>query len=190
MKIGIDIDGVLTDIATFQLERGVKHFGKIIDKNGYEIRDIFNCSRVKESEFWLKNLDYYKMSPRNGSSEFLSYLHNKGFDIYIISARNLLLRKYTNYWLKTNNIYYDKIIYSNDKLKIIKDNNVDIMIEDSPRNLILLSQYIPMICMKASYNEMIDNSNIYMASSIDEMYSSIDKITNNMSKVKQKRIDF
>ena len=188
MKIGVDIDGVLTDIATFQLERGSKYFGKIINKNGYEIRDIFDCSRIKESEFWLKNLDYYKMSARDGSSEFLYYLKNKGFDIYIISARNLLLRKYTNYWLKTNNIYYDKIIYSNDKLKATKDNNVDIMIEDSPKNLILLSQYIPMICMKTFYNEMIDNSNIYMAHSIDEMYSFVDEITSNMSKIKKKNL--
>lgn len=171
MKIGIDIDGVLTNIATFQLERGINYFGKVVNKSGYEISDIFDCSRIKESKFWLKNLDYYTMEARIGSSEFTNYLHNLGYEIYIISARNVFLRTYTKIWLKNNNIYFDKIIYSPNKLKSVIDNDIDYMIEDSPKNTILLCNYIPVICMKAPYNEMIENDKIYMVSSFEEIYN-------------------
>ena len=176
MKVGIDIDGVLTDIASFQLERGTKHFGNIIHKNGYEIRDIFNCSKKKEKEFWLKNLDYYTLESRSGSSEFTNYLHNIGHELYIITARNLFLKGYTKFWLKKNNIFFDKIIYSTNKLKSIKDYNINVMIEDSPKNIILLHKYIPIICMKAPYNEIIDNNCIHMVSSFEEIYNIIEKL--------------
>lgn len=74
MKIEIDIDGFLTDIASFQLVRGQKYFGKMINEKGFEIRDIFNCSKSKKSEFWSHNLDYYSLKAREGTSEFTRHM--------------------------------------------------------------------------------------------------------------------
>lgn len=179
MKIGIDVDGVLTDIASFQLERGAKHFGNVINKDGYEIRDIFSCSKIKETEFWLKNLDYYTMEARSGASEFTNSLHNTGHELYIITARNIFLKVYTKFWLKENNIFFDKLIYSTNKLETIKDNNINIMIEDSSKNIDSLYKYIPIICMKAPYNEMLNNNSIYMVSSFDEIYNIIENLAKN-----------
>lgn len=179
MRIGIDIDGVLTDIEKFQLERGTKYFGNVINKYGYEIRNIFNCGKSKENEFWLKNLDYYKTKPREGASEFTNYLHDNGIEVFIISSRNILLQKYTNHWLRTNNIYFDRVIYTSDKLKTVKENIIDIMIEDSPKNILQLSEFIPIICMKALYNEIIEGDNVKMVSSIEEIYDYVDAFLSN-----------
>ena len=59
MKVGIDIDGFLTDIATFQIVQGKKYFGNIVNRNGYSIREIYNCSKKEEVKFWIKNFKYY-----------------------------------------------------------------------------------------------------------------------------------
>ena len=53
MKIGIDIDGVLTDIEQWQLDYGSKfvfeqyHKG-IINSEGYDIEEIFNVDEKAE----------------------------------------------------------------------------------------------------------------------------------------------
>ena len=178
MKIGIDIDGVLTNLSEFQLKKGLQFFKKIHNYHGYEIKDIFNCNRIKQTEFWLKNIDYFNMPPRNGASELTYYLHSKEYEVFIISARSELLKPYTQKWLKNNNIYYDTIIFSKDKLKTIKDNNVNIIIEDSPKNILSLSKEIPVIFIQAPYNKTINIPNTYQIASFNEIYDIIDNLNN------------
>lgn len=56
MKIGIDIDGVLTDIEQWQLDYGSKfvfeqyHKG-IINSEGYDIEEIFNVDEKQKTNF-------------------------------------------------------------------------------------------------------------------------------------------
>lgn len=50
MRIGIDIDGVLTDISRFYLDYRAKfalenNIDEIADPNGYEIEDILNLEK-------------------------------------------------------------------------------------------------------------------------------------------------
>ncbi len=53
MRIGIDIDGVLTDIEKFQIEYGSKYFYEkginIVNYKGYEITELFGVS-LKEDK--------------------------------------------------------------------------------------------------------------------------------------------
>ena len=57
MKIGIDMDGVLTDLESWQLDYGSKFyyekFGKnVINHKGYETNDIFDSTSEIDDEFW------------------------------------------------------------------------------------------------------------------------------------------
>ncbi len=167
MNIGIDIDGVLTDISKYQLVRGKEYFGTIVNRSGYEVRNIFECSFPKECLFWLHNLDYYS-SVRDGASDFSHFLHNNGDNIILASARNPLLWEYTRYWLKKNDICYDKLIYSSNKLKVSSKYDIDMFIEDSPKNTKLLSKHIPVLCMNAPYNEDVSGNNIYKINDFDD----------------------
>ena len=169
MTIGIDIDGVLTNLSDFQLTRGKEYFGEIVNEKAFEIRNIFNCNRIKELEFWSKNLDYYYLGAKKGSSDYINLLHLKGHKIVIITARNIILKKITLDWLEKNNIYYDKIIFTCNKLQAMKDNNVDLIVEDSPKYIKELSKYYPVVSIKCPYNEDITNDNIYQVIGIDEM---------------------
>ena len=60
MRIGIDIDGVLTNVSRFQLDYGSMFFNKrVVNPNAFEIRDIYDVSEEEEKAFWDKYLEVY-----------------------------------------------------------------------------------------------------------------------------------
>ena len=71
------------------------------------------------------------------------------------------------------------IIFSpEDKLQICKENNIDLMIEDKPRNVEMISQEIPVICFHNEYNENIQGENIIRCYSWYDIYSKICSLKN------------
>lgn len=172
IRVGIDIDGFLTDIATFQLERGKNYFKEIKNPNGYSIRDIFGCSKFQEKMFWIKNMNYYSLKARENASYFTHYLHSIGVEVYIITSRafshknnpiGIFMRHGVRTWLLNNDIYYDTIIYCDeDKVKTIKKYKINYMGEDSPINAKEISKYIPVLLMNAPYNQDLNDKNIYL----------------------------
>ena len=63
MRIGIDIDGVLTDVERFQLDYGSKFFAKynkfVINPKGYEPYEEFGVNIELEDKFWDEYYFYY-----------------------------------------------------------------------------------------------------------------------------------
>ena len=115
MRIGIDIDGVLTDIEQWQLDVGGKFFSKynktVVNKDGYEIAEIFNISEELDDQFWNEYLYEYatKEPARKYTSEVIKKLKEDGNEIYIVTARYLTnrdtdegkqMRKIVLNWLK------------------------------------------------------------------------------------------
>ena len=64
-----------------------------------------------------------------------------------------------------------------DKYNNIIENNIDVMIEDSPKNLEQLSEITKMICLDLPYNKDINNDNIYRCYNWDEIYDTINLIS-------------
>jgi len=196
MRIGIDIDGVLTDIEKWQLDYGSKYFYEnynlhIKNHKGYETCDIFDVETKYDDLFWEKYfVDYSKnIECRKFASEVISKLKSDGCEIYIITARGNCLSHSINVmsyeenkrivieWLSKNNILYDKIIFSpEDKLDICKQNQIDLMIEDKPDNINKISTKIPVICFHANYNENCNNGNIHRCYSWYDILYKIRKI--------------
>ena len=193
MRIGIDIDGVLTDIEQWQLDYGSKFYfekyGKEIqDNEGYETTDIFKADSSLDGEFWNEYFKDYSINVdvRRFASEVIKKLKQDGNEIYIITARGSFLSHSTEVmsieenkkivldWLKRNKIEYDKIIFSpEDKLDICLENNIDVMIEDKPANINKISGKIPVICFHAGYNKNCDGSNIIRCYSWYDIYAKI-----------------
>ena len=177
MRIGIDIDGVLTDIEQWQLDVGGKFFSKfnksVLNKDGYEITKIFNVSDELDSQFWNEYLYEYvtKEPSRKYASEVIKKLKDDGNEIYIVTARYLTdrnnedgekMRKIVVNWLAEQKIDYDEIIFSpEDKKENCKKYNIDIMIEDKVDNINKISSIIPVICFHAGYNNECKGKNIY-----------------------------
>lgn len=198
MKIGIDIDGVLTDIEKWQLDYGSKFYYEnyhkgIINYKGYETDEIFDSSNECDNLFWNKYFKDYSINvrARDFANEVISKLKDEGYEIYIITARGSFLshsstvmskkenKQIVKEWLNKNNIYYDQIIFSpEDKLDICINNKIDIMIEDKVDNINKISTRMPVICYNAGYNEKCVGKNIYRVYSWYDIYNTIkNKIT-------------
>ena len=189
MRIGIDIDGVLTDIEQWQLDCGGKYFSKfnksVVNKDGYEITKIFNVSDELESQFWNEYLYEYvtKEPSRKYASEVIKKLKDSGNEIYVVTARYLTdrntedgkrMRKIVIDWLEQENIIYDKIVFApEDKLQICLENNIDVMIEDKVENIAKISTRLPVICFHAGYNKHCKNDNIYRVYTWYDIYNLI-----------------
>ncbi len=189
MRIGIDIDGVLTDIERWQLDYGGKFFSKfnkrVVNKDGYEIATIFAVDDNLDSQFWNEYLYEYatKEPSRKFASEVIKKLKEEGNEIYIVTARYLTdrdteegqqMRDIVAQWLEEQKIYYDKIIFSlEDKLEDCEKNNIDIMIEDKVENINNVSKVIPVICFHAGYNKECNGKNIYRAYNWYDIYNLI-----------------
>ena len=159
MNIGVDIDGVLTDLERMALDFGTK---MCVEEN---IPIELNLSKYWEIEkynwtklFWNKNLVPYvvESNPRKFAPQILEKLQEEGNKIFIITARNESgmppeyegkMQELTKKWLLDNNIKYKKLIFTDDtnKLKNCIENNIDVMVEDSPINIKNISQKIKVI---------------------------------------------
>lgn len=199
MRIGIDIDGVLTDIERWQLDYGSKYYyetyGKtIMNSKGYDTTEIFNSSALEDNDFWRKHFRDYAMNieVRKFADEVTKKLKEEGNELYIITARGAFLshsadvmlyeenKKIVLDWLEKNKIVYDKIIFSGEeKLNICLENKIDIMIEDKPKGIMDISAKIPVICFDARYNEKCCGKNIIRCFSWYDIYANIRGIIQN-----------
>lgn len=183
MKIGIDIDGVITDLSRFYLDYGTKFaFENDIDKienpNGYEIEEILGLQEGEHIEFWKKYDEYYTKEKytREFAPEIIEKLKKDGNEIHLITARNPKEEQSENWttdWLKENNIYYDNLIFTDKKVQYCKENNIDLMIEDSVKNILEISKIIPVICFDNRYNKECEGNNITRCYSWYDIYKEI-----------------
>lgn len=194
MRIGIDIDGVLTDIEQWQLDYGSKFYynnykKEIVNHKGYETYDIFESTQKCDDEFWKKYFIYYSIyvEPRIFAAEVIKKLKKDKHEIFIITARGSFLshhpklyeanKKIVKEWLMKNDILYDEIIFSSeDKLDTCINNKIDLMIEDKVDNIVKISNKLPVICFNAGYNENCSGKNIIRCFSWYDIYAKINKI--------------
>ncbi len=189
MRIGIDIDGVLTDEYSFVLDYGTKYFSekKIkynLHNDIYDSENIFEVTEKQYDEFWDKYIFYYsKNIPiRPFASEVIKSLKSAGNDIYIITSRSFTtyenkykakMQNIVKEWLDKNNVVYDELIFSRNKSDICKEKNIDIMIEDKPENISLISKDRLVICYDHPYNNKLTNENIIRCYSWFDIYDKI-----------------
>lgn len=194
--IGLDIDGVLTDIHKFQLEKGEKFLKEkfqrdVVNRDAQDIDEIFECNEKESRAFWTKYLMKYSISEkaRDGAGAFTKALHEKGDKIVIITSRvytesdsvlGKTMRFIVEEWLKQNNIEYDEIVYCDeDKKEAIKLNNITVMVEDSPKNIEELSKITNVVVMDNPYNKDISGHNINRIFGFDQdALKTMDKIRN------------
>lgn len=180
MKIGIDIDGVLNDESTFLIDYGTKFSYEntlryLIDTSKNGTHNIYNWSSAINDSFWEKYYLTYLTSDkyiRQFSNVIVSELHNN-HEIHIITARDThntqLSQKdvevLTKQWLSRNCIQYDKLVFTDNKKLYILENEIDVMIEDNPDIIMELCEYIYVICYHTSYNDYIQDKNIFHVNS-------------------------
>ena len=89
MKIGIDIDGVLTDEHRYIIDYGTNYFTKNniqykLHNDIYDSKEIFEVTEEQYNEFWKENLLKYseKILIRPFASEVINKLKKNNNQIY------------------------------------------------------------------------------------------------------------
>ena len=87
---------------------------------------------------------------------------------------------------KNEKIHYDRIFFNcKNKKKTMEENNIDILVDDSPMNIFQVSTKFPVIVCATEYNKKMIGKNIYLVRLEDYnlfiMYVSIilDKMSRN-----------
>lgn len=121
MKIGIDIDGTITDLHNEIIKYGIQYNNYICgrgikDENAYRISEIFDWDKddcVKFKRYiQMKTLNIIK--PRVDAVEYLNNISKIGHKIYIITGRKSTEMNDTYHetldWLRINKIPFDEFI--------------------------------------------------------------------------------
>ena len=193
MRIGIDIDGVLTNDDDYILDFTSKYCYEHGLK-GFDNANLYEYKKLNWDENTINNyreeyfLNYIKNEPaRKFASEVIKKLRNDGNKIFIITARyktsengqinNENVKECTLNWLRKNKIEYDKVIFTKPpKTKEILENKIDIMIEDSPTTINELVKVVNVLYYDTRYNRDIEHENITRVYSWYDIYMKINSI--------------
>lgn len=198
MRIGIDIDDTtfLTVKAMLkyadifeeeisEIPNNRDNFGLI--KNRYYLKALYGWDEKTKFTFFDK---YYKnvleectMLPN--ANKIIQKLKEEGNEIHFITARLMNIRNCDTETITKNslnkfNIPYDSLnLHIRDKLAYCKDNEIDLLIEDSYETCRELTDYgIKSILMTTKMNSTIEDEDIVRVSNWNEIYEEIRKIIN------------
>ena len=198
MVIGVDIDGVLAELNKYTWH----YFRKFLKEENIpykfdKTKEYFyiqmNVSLEVENEFWERNVFHYAKHGKmmNNADKYMRKLHNDGHRVVIITSRRYSdfqdergenMRKAVVQWLAKNHIYYDKICFSNEKTgkkALVINEKVDIMIDDSPRNINEISNVVPVLVFKNPANRICKGDNKRLVNSWKDIYKTITNISKN-----------
>lgn len=197
MNIGIDIDGVLTDMERMEIDYGTQicieeNWPININLSEYEETKTFGWTEEQAEKFWNRYLVKYvnESIPRTFAPEIIEKLQKEGNKIYIITARNESgmpqeyygqMQQLTKQWLEAHDIKYEKLIFASNEEKLSQclENKIDVMIEDCPENIKNISNKIKVIKFDCQYNKNVEGKNIITAYSWYHIYKIIKENTLN-----------
>lgn len=189
MIVGLDIDNVIADLDEIYLEYFIeedknKRNAGIINQNARHITDgMFDWSKEEVIDFISDKMDEMggKLKVISGAKNCIDKLKKDNHKVYLLTHR---INRYwknpeniTKYWLEKNGIQYDKLIFTKttDKSPECKENDVDIMFDDSVNNCIHLTKAgVPCYVFKTRYNEDY-KKHLKMVYNWEEVYEIICK---------------
>ena len=144
MKIGIDIDDTITNTCEFMTEYVSSYFGvtkEYLTQNNIYYFNLPLEFKDKEKDFYLFIFEskLLNIPVKENAKEVINKLKEEGNEIIIITARENDV--YNNPFISTKEqleyygINYDKLICTKEKRKACVEENIDVFIDDSMRNV-------------------------------------------------------
>lgn len=192
MKIGIDIDGVILDY-----ERVLRTYGDlydfielkkdgIVNRNEHYLRNRYNWTEEERMNFINKY--FLELSKQTslipGAKDVIHMLQKEGNELIVISARGGTVKEMKDVAMKKlqeEGISFDQYYWKqDDKLETAKNENIDIMIDDSYDVCKKLSEnQIKMIYFRdKDMKEIKENEYVKEVSNWGEIYRYIKSIEN------------
>ncbi|MCL2046157.1 MAG: hypothetical protein FWG88_07210 [Oscillospiraceae bacterium] len=200
MKIGIDIDGVLTDIHGFHRRHAPEYFMRkyqrmTIDDSLYDVQEMFGCPPKEFRSYWKRHWIRYVINEpaRKDAGQIVRKFLDDGHTIYIISKRayayqksikGRLMRAFVRNWLYRNDINYEEVIFCDhnapeSKRAVCLEKDLDVMIDDDPENISVIAPVAKVICYDAPYNRDCRGENILRAIDWNTVYMLVSNMDNN-----------
>ena len=193
MNIGIDIDDTIaktseeTDIyAKEYTEKVLKRkfeFRKIEILDPMWARHLYGWSDEEDKNFW--NLYYEKVmenvKPKDDAIEIINEL-SKENNIIIITARwdreSGIIAEITKKWIEKYNIKYDKLFIGHlDKRDIVKENNIELFIDDSFKTCKQISEIgVRTFIMNSRINKEMEDDKLERVFSWKEIAEKIKEV--------------
>lgn len=177
----IDIDGTITNLNSFKLSNKTS----LLDMN----LNNFNIKILKLILYKIVLIYSRNIKIRENVRIALNELKNSNIEINFLTKRPFasenspkgdLIKRLIETSLIVNEIPYDNIYYTDgNKLAECTLLNADFIIEDSPKNIMFLSNYLPVIVIDTPYNRGIFGKNIYRANNWLEVPGIVENICKN-----------
>lgn len=184
MRIAIDIDGTIADTHQEIIKQALLYDKKYLagkgfkDPNALYLTDMFywQINETKKFMNYLRGINYYKdLVPLKEANKYISLLFDEGYEIIIITRRNnnFKIRKITEKWLKNNNFKYHKLVLGAlNKGEICNRLNVDLFIDNDPRNIYDAKDYgIDGLLFADDFNK--DDEELKRFASWEEIYNYV-----------------
>lgn len=197
MKIGVDADGVETNLYEHNLREGKRYFKRNpVNYDGYSLEEIFDVNDIPKLFLYAKALKIYRNycineEPRENLSQVINELSTNDFEFHSITARKfatlpgvgIWARKTLKTWNKKHNINFksynfcDENRSCDDKLLACNKLNVDVMIEDKPDIALHLAKNgIKVLLFDAPYNKQVVHENIIRVNNWNEIKFYLEKM--------------
>ncbi len=202
--IGVDADGVLTDMNAFYIESGTKFFKrKPTHPEAYSIKEMFDCSSFMELLFGLFYFQKYckKYVARENATMVIQKLNQEGHLLHEITARKFVTdrhilgsysRNMFETWTNKQEMNFESYQYCSeefsprDKWIACHKLSVDVMIEDKPEVALNLADHgIQVLLFDAPYNKDVKHENITRVSNWQEVYEKVHDFANQTKEEKE-----
>ena len=143
MVLGLDMDDTICSTNELIIEVADKYDREVLggtgvkDANAYEFTEMMGWEQDMKGKFFSDRLEYIMDNApiKEGAREVINSLHDKGWEIIIISFRKdkYLTNPFelTKNWLDRNGIKYDKIfVNTGTKEDECLENNVTLFVDD------------------------------------------------------------
>lgn len=183
MRIGVDIDGVISDSYPLWLAELNQHYGKNIPcVDDYNMHLSFDVSPEDMNDFFETNVERLLIMPEaiSGAKEGIESLHQEGHEIIYVTARTIDQEELTARWFKERGIYYNQGLYTGfgSKLEAVKEWGIEVFIEDYQENAKLIAEYgVPVFLLDATYNQEKLPQGITRCHSWEDIIAGIRKIS-------------
>ncbi len=136
--IGIDLDGVLGDLAEGVIKTAEAKYGIKIDLKDITSHRLQDCTPLTEPQVQeiFKSTDIFRtLSPLPNASEALDKLHEKGWVVHVITDRFWTDHDWTDadYWLEQNKFKRNdlSLVRAREKDRYAKANGISVFVEDN-----------------------------------------------------------
>ena len=173
LDVGLDVDGVLRNtfvgIAYAYLLGGGHKLYKWSDFTDYDFTKMMDID--KKEEFFRKYAETIFLKPRPMPYTHLVSKLAEDNNIHIVTSQFKGLENLTIDWLQKHNIPYDTIHFTWDKSQV----NLDVLLDDLPKNLYSMPQNTIKVCYDAPYNHYWKGNRVH---NMKEFVEFINKMNN------------